>query len=54
MATTPTLPPELERRIALLEKSENQGEDYDAVAWLVLIALGILVPIACLIIGRGV
>ena len=26
------LHPELERRVALLEKPENQGDDYDATA----------------------
>lgn len=46
------LHPELERRVALLENPENQGEDYDATAWLILIGLGVLLPIVVLWMGR--
>lgn len=45
------LPPELERRIRLLENPSNQGEDYDGAAWAALIALGIILPIVALLIG---
>ena len=46
------LHPELERRLALLQKPENQGEDYDLTAWLILIGLGIVLPIIALWLGR--
>jgi hypothetical protein len=46
------LHPELERRVALLEKPENQGEDYDATAWVILIGLGVVLPIIALMLGR--
>ncbi|PDS28335.1 hypothetical protein CO650_26740 [Rhizobium phaseoli] len=39
-----TLPSQLEERIALLEKKENQGSDFDGVAWLWLVGLGIVLP----------
>ena len=44
---------ELERRVALLEQPENQGRDYDAVAWLILLLLGVVVPIIALYWGRA-
>lgn len=47
------LHPELERRVNLLEQSENQGQDYDASAWAVLIILGIILPIIALWLGRA-
>lgn len=50
---TGRLDPELERRVALLEKPENQGKDYDAAAWLALILLGIALPLIALFIGRA-
>ena len=46
------LHPELERRIALLENPKNQGEEYDATAWLILIGLGVVLPIIALWLGR--
>lgn len=46
------LHPELERRLALLQKPENQGEDYDLAAWLILIGLGVVLPIIALWLGR--
>ncbi len=46
------LHPELERRVALLEKPENQGGDYDTTAWLILIGLGVVLPIVVLWLGR--
>ena len=46
------LHPELERRVALLEKPENQGEDYDVTAWIILIGLGVVLPIIALMLGR--
>ncbi len=47
-----TLPPELERRIRLLEDPSNQGQDYDGAAWAALIVLGIILPVIALLIGR--
>ncbi len=44
---------ELERRVVLLEQPENQGRDYDAVAWLILLLLGVVVPIIALYWGRA-
>ena len=46
------LPPELERRIQLLEDPTNQGQDYDGMAWAALIGLGIILPVIALLIGR--
>ncbi len=46
------LHPELERRVALLEKPENQGEDYDGTAWIILIGLGVVLPVVALWLGR--
>ena len=46
------LPPELERRIRLLEDPANQGQDYDGMAWAALIGLGVILPILALLIGR--
>jgi len=43
---------ELERRLTALEKPENQGEDYDATAWVILIGLGVVLPIIALWLGR--
>lgn len=43
---------ELERRVALLERPENQGQDYDGAAWFVLVALGIVLPVIALFLGR--
>jgi hypothetical protein len=31
----------------------NQGQDFDAVAWLTFFVLGVLLPIAALLWGRG-
>jgi hypothetical protein len=45
-------PPELERRIRLLEDPANQGQDYDGMAWAALIGFGIVLPIIALLIGR--
>ncbi|MEI2806320.1 hypothetical protein [Albidovulum sp.] len=46
------LHPELERRLQLLEEPQNQGQDYDGLAWLALIGLGIVLPVIALLIGR--
>ncbi|HDS1765452.1 hypothetical protein LU674_017530 [Pseudomonas alloputida] len=40
------LPIELERRISLLEQEQNQGSDFDSVAWFWLVALGVVFPAA--------
>lgn len=42
--TQQTLHPELERRIAELEKPENQGTGFGGIDWLWLMALGIVGP----------
>ena len=44
-------PAELERRIESLESGAETGDDFDAVSWRWLIALGVLLPIALLAIG---
>lgn len=49
---TGQLEPELERRVALLEKPANQGQDYDGAAWAALIILGVALPLLALLIGR--
>lgn len=46
------LHPELERRLRLLEEPQNQGQDYDGLAWAALIGLGIVLPVIALLIGR--
>jgi hypothetical protein len=46
------LHPELERRLRLLEDPKNQGQDYDGLAWVVLIGLGVALPVIALLIGR--
>lgn len=45
------LHPELERRLTLLEDPLNQGRDFDGLAYLVLIGLGVLVPVVAIFIG---
>jgi hypothetical protein len=45
------LPPDLERRIVALEEGAEQGRDFDARSWAWLIALGVLLPIALLLVG---
>ncbi len=47
------LHPELERRVKLLERPENQGQDYDGSAWAVLIILGVVLLIIALWLGRA-
>ena len=46
------LHPELERRLRLLEEPRNQGQDYDGLAWMALIGLGIVLPVIALLVGR--
>jgi hypothetical protein len=45
------LNPELERRIAALEQSDNQGRGFGAADWTWLALLGIVLPAALLIWG---
>ncbi len=45
------LAPELERRIADLELSENQGSGFTSGDWIFLLASGILFPVLLLIWG---
>ncbi len=51
--TPSSLPPELERRIKMLERPENQGQDYDGAAWVALILLGVIIPVIALFLGRS-
>ncbi|HVO03998.1 MAG TPA: hypothetical protein VMT54_17500 [Candidatus Cybelea sp.] len=48
---TEGIPAELERRISLLENPANQGEDFDGASWFWLIVLGLVLPVAILIVG---
>lgn len=45
------LHPELERRIAVLEKPENQGAGFGSIDWVWLMALGVVGPALLLIWG---
>lgn len=44
------LPAELARRIEALEE-QTAAEDFDRVSWLWLLVLGVLLPIALLVLG---
>ena len=48
---SPVLHPDLERRVAELEKEANQGAGFTAADWFWLIALGIAGPAAMLVWG---
>ena len=45
------LPPELQERITALEDPARQGSDFDAVSWVWLILLGVIVPFGLLLWG---
>jgi hypothetical protein len=45
------LPPELERRIDLLEGDAAAQRDFDPRSWLWLILLGVVLPVVLLILG---
>jgi hypothetical protein len=45
------LPPELQQRITALEDPACQGSDFDAVSWVWLILLGVIVPVLLLLWG---
>lgn len=45
------LHPELERRIASLERPENQGAGFRGIDWVWLLALGVVGPVLLLIWG---
>jgi hypothetical protein len=45
------LPPGLEERISALEDPALQGSDFDAVSWLWLTLLGVVVPVVLLLWG---
>jgi hypothetical protein len=44
------LPPELEARIAALERAEPRP-DFDAASWVWMVLLGLALPVALLILG---
>jgi hypothetical protein len=44
------LPPELETRIAILERTAPR-EDFDSRSWIWIILLGLIVPLLLLVIG---
>jgi hypothetical protein len=46
-----TLPAELEQRIAVLEKPENQGAGFGGIDWVWLMVLGVIGPALILIWG---
>jgi hypothetical protein len=45
-----SLPPELARRIDALE-AQPAGQDFDRISWAWLVLLGLVTPIALLILG---
>ena len=45
------LPPDLEARIVALEAVSGQTQDFDARSWAWLVLLGVILPIALLLIG---
>jgi hypothetical protein len=45
------LPPELERRIDVLEGDAAARRDFDGRSWLWLVALGVVLPVVLLILG---
>jgi hypothetical protein len=45
-----SLPPELARRIDALE-AQPAAQDFDRISWVWLVLLGVLLPIAVLILG---
>jgi hypothetical protein len=45
------LPPELERRVALLEDPAEQGADFDAFSWFWLVFLGVALPVVLILAG---
>jgi hypothetical protein len=50
---TPDLPPELEQRIAAIERDGRDGRDgdLDAFSWFWLLALGVALPVGLLLWG---
>ncbi|MCT8329605.1 hypothetical protein [Albidovulum sediminis] len=46
-----TLHPELERRLAVLEKPENQGAGFGGIDWVWLMVLGVVGPALLLLWG---
>jgi hypothetical protein len=44
------LPPELEARIAALERADRR-EDFDRLSWVWMILFGIVLPLALMLIG---
>jgi len=50
LQTDPALPPELETRISILERTAPR-EDFDSRSWIWIILLGLIVPVLLLVIG---
>ncbi|WP_161777462.1 MULTISPECIES: hypothetical protein [unclassified Mesorhizobium] len=48
---TENLEPELERRLAVIEAQDGLGADFDLMAWIALIALGVVLPAIVLLLG---
>jgi hypothetical protein len=48
---TELLPAELEERIVALESQRETGDDFDARSWFWLIVLGVLTPVALLLLS---
>ena len=48
--TDPQLPPELEARIAALERADRR-EDFDRLSWIWMMLFGVLLPLVLLLIG---
>ena len=45
------LPPELDRRLAAIESGAEAGSDFDAVSWVWMILIGVVLPVVLLIWG---
>lgn len=48
---THNFPPELERRVAELERPENQGSGFTGIDWILLAVTGVIGPALLLIWG---
>jgi len=46
-----SLPPELDRRLAAIESGAEAGSDFDAISWVWMILIGVVLPVVLLIWG---